>query len=379
MEQQNLREMRGKAICEKGTEVKRIDEHTYEVNSQSRNGVYQILSTEYGWACSCPDNQYRAIDCKHIFAIRLSLAIRKVVEVRRIQPTTNASACIYCGSENISKDGLRHNKSGDIQVFNCKECGRYFTINLGFERMHATPQAITSAMQLYFTGESLRNVQKFLRLQGVNVSHVAVLKWIRKYVKLMQGYLDKIQPQVGDKWRTDEMYVKIKGDMKYLFAMMDDETRFRISQQVADHKGTSDVRPMFRESINVTGKKPKVLISDGANNFHDAYRKEFWSQFGEEVSPEHIREIRIDGKVHNNKMERQNGEVRDREKTMRGLKREDSPILKGYQIFHNYIREHEGLGGKTPAEAAGIQVEGSNKWLTIIQNASKPTGVNREN
>ena len=60
----------------------------------------------------------------------------------------------------------------------------------------------------------------------------------------------------------------------------------------------------------------------------------------------------------------------DREKTMRGLKREDTPILKGYQIYHNYIREHEGLDGKTPAEACGITIEGKNKWLTLIQNAS---------
>jgi hypothetical protein len=73
----------------------------------------------------------------------------------------------------------------------------------------------------------------------------------------------------------------------------------------------------------------------------------------------------------NNKMECLNGEIRQREKTMRGLKREDTPILKGYQIFHNYIREHEGLDGKTPAEACGIKVEGKNKWLTLIRNASK--------
>jgi hypothetical protein len=53
---------------------------------------------------------------------------------------------------------------------------------------------IASAMQLYFSGESLRNVQKFLRLQGVNVSHMGVYKWIRKYVGLMQNYLEKIQP-----------------------------------------------------------------------------------------------------------------------------------------------------------------------------------------
>lgn len=50
------------------------------------------------------------------------------------------------------------------------------------------------------------------------------------------------------------------------------------------------------------------------------------------------------GKVHNNKMERQNGEVRDREKVARGLKNVDSPMIEGLPIFHNFIREHEGLG-----------------------------------
>jgi len=75
--------------------------------------------------------------------------------------------------------------------------------------------------------------------------------------------------------------------------------------------------------------------------------------------------------MNNNKMERFNGEIRDREKTMRGLKKDDTPILKGYQLFHNFLRPHEGLEGKTPAEACGIQVKGKNKWLTLIQNASR--------
>jgi hypothetical protein len=56
---------------------------------------------------------------------------------------------------------------------------------------------------------------------------------------------------------------------------------------------------------------------------------------------------------------------------MRGLKRMDSPILKGVQLYHNFIKPHMGLNGKTPAEAAGIQVKGENKWLTIIQNAAE--------
>ncbi len=69
-------------------------------------------------------------------------------------------------------------------------------------------------------------------------------------------------------------------------------------------------------------------------------------------------------------MERFNGEVRDRERVMRGLKKADTPILTGYQIFHNHVRPHGALDGKTPAELCGIKIEGKNKWMTIIQRAS---------
>ena len=59
---------------------------------------------------------------------------------------------------------------------------------------------------------------------------------------------------------------------------------------------------------------------------------------------------------------------------MRGLKKVDTPILAGYQIYHNYMRPHEGLAGKTPSEACGIKIEGENKWITLIQNASYGAG-----
>ena len=77
------------------------------------------------------------------------------------------------------------------------------------------------------------------------------------------------------------------------------------------------------------------------------------------------------GDFNNNKMERMNGEIRDRERCMRTLERSDTPILSGMRIYHNFVKPHQALGGKTPAEAAGIEVNGENKWITIIQNASK--------
>ncbi len=142
-----------------------------------------------------------------------------------------------------------------------------------------------------------------------------------------------------------------------------------IAQEVASTKYTADVRPLLELGKTVAGKKPKTFITDGAANFHEAYLKEFWTRDLDNRT-EHIRHIRLAGD-RNNRIERFNGELRQREKVMRTLKKPDSSILAGYQIYHNYIRPHEALKGKTPSELAGIEIKGTDKWLTVIQNASK--------
>jgi putative transposase len=367
MTDQNPREYRGMEILSRHDQVTRLSSTNYLVNSQSNHGQYNVTAKGSAWTCSCPDHIYREAKCKHIWAVQLSLRLRDEVISETVIHQINPSVCPFCASEQIVRHGLRHNKYGNLQRLSCKTCGKRFSQNIGFQGMKASPQAITSAMQLYFTGESFRNVQNFLRLQGVNVSHVAVYKWIRKYVHLMEKYVDQVKPNVSDTWRADELFVKVRGNMKYVFALMDDETRFWIAQEVADTKFTHDARNLFREGKRLTGKSPMLLITDGLPSYHDAYRKEYWRH--QQPRPQHISHIRIQGDRNNNKMERLNGEVRDREKVMRGLKKSDTPILKGYQIYHNYVRPHEALDGKTPAEACGIKIEGENKWLTLIENS----------
>ena len=343
----------------------------YVVKSQSGNGEYVVAKVCREFVCECPDNKYRHVKCKHIFAVDFASQLRKEVQTNRIIQEVNVSNCRFCGSSNLKKDGIRKNKSGNIQKFYCRECHHYFTINIGFEKMKHNPQAITSAMQLYFSGESLRNTQKSLKLLGVEVTHKTIFMWIKKYVGLMKDYAEKIVPNVSDTWRADEIYIKVKGNMKYLFAMMDDETRFWIAQEVADTKLHHDARNLLRMSKELMRKKPLTFITDGLNSYSVAYDMEFYTT--QHPRTEHIRHIKLSGDMHNNKMERMNGEIRDREKTMRGLKTKDTAILQGYQLYHNYIRPHMALDGKTPSEACGITIEGKNKWITLIQNASQQT------
>jgi putative transposase len=84
---------------------------------------------------------------------------------------------------------------------------------------------------------------------------------------------------------------------------------------------------LFSKGKEIADKKPLTLISDGAPNFHTAYTKEFFTL--QIPRTKHISHIRMNGDHNNNKMERLNGEIRDREKTMRGLKKSGHSNLEG--------------------------------------------------
>src|SRR3990172_11156775 len=143
------REERGEAIAKLSNQIHRIDENIYTVKSQSHKGEYCISKVCGEWLCECPDNAFRQVKCKHIFGVEFSTSLRATVAIKTISPIQNLTECVYCHSSNMVKSGLRKNKSGNIQVFLCRDCHRKFTINIGFEKMKHNPQAITSAMQLY--------------------------------------------------------------------------------------------------------------------------------------------------------------------------------------------------------------------------------------
>ena len=222
-------------------------------------------------------------------------------------------------------------------------------------------------MQTYYQGNSVRDIANGLEMIGVDVSHVAVYQWIAKYSAMSDEFLNTIIPRVGNWYRADEIFVKIYGEIRYLFNSMDDDTRYWITQELADSKFQHDADNLLQQTLEQTSKKPTNFITDGL----PAYAKSCERVFGKKTR--HIKHIYLAGKRskdNNNKMERLNGEIRDREKVMRGLKKDDTPLIPGMRVYNNFTKKHSGLDDKTPAEAAMILVDGPNTWKTIIQNAS---------
>lgn len=384
------RELRGLEILSKGDQIHRIDADTYRVKSQNGNGSYLVVRKRKEWTCECPDHEHRKTVCKHIWAVYFSLNLRHRV-VSTVQPTVETKklrGCPSCGSYEAVKIGVRHNLHGDVQRYLCKDCGRKFILNEGFEKIKATPKAITIALDLYFKGVSQRKIVEHLKMfEGVKVTQPCVLKWIRKYIELMKSYLDKFTPQLGGMWHSDEMMVNVRKtepidgeNYSWAWNLLDHETRFLIASEITKHRNIEDARKVLRKAKDVAKEQaPDFLVTDRLQAYKQAITTEFYTQT--KPRTEHVKLKNLKEGTNNNIVERLHGTVRERTKVMRGLDHDESAerMLEANRIYYNYLRPHQALQGKTPAEKAGIdlKLEG-NKWQELIQQAKRTPKVIKE-
>jgi transposase-like protein len=231
--------------------------------------------------------------------------------------------------------------------------------------MRANPHAITVALDLYFKGVSLRKIVDHLKqFEHVNVSHVAVLKWIQKYVAVMRDYVDAMKPELSRVFHADETKVSIRGQWVWLWHLMDGDTRFLLANHVSKSRNVSDAREAFREAKEVAKVEPRVLLTDGLASYTHAAQCEF-------PDAVHVAGVGLQGRLNNNRQERYHGTFKERTKVMRAIKKTDSSFIEGQRIYYNHIREHQALQ-KTPAQAAGLDLNlGTNKWESLIKKASE--------
>ncbi|MBI3639926.1 MAG: IS1/IS6 family transposase [Thaumarchaeota archaeon] len=363
-------------------QVKRITTWHYRVKSQSSDQWYEVkyeFVPHNDWVCDCPDHTFRKVICKHIESVRLSKKLRNTIiansDVDEIE--TNLEFTCKCGSQNMRKDGVRKNKACEIQRYRCLDCGNRFCNNIGL-RSKVSAKAITASLDLYFRGVSLRQVrQHLLQFYGINITHVAIYKWIRKFGEVVQPYVDQIIPKdVSGVYHVDEMVVHVrkeendKGHCQWLWNLMDSTTRYWICSKISSTRNIDDARAVFQDA-KLKSPKPLAIVHDGLGSYDEAFKKEFWTR--ENPRTKNIRSISVRKDGLNQKVERLNGIVRDREFVMRGMDHAESAqkLVDAFRIHYNFIRNHNSIK-KTPAEQAGIKLDlGQNKIENLFKLAMR--------
>lgn len=111
-------------------------------------------------------------------------------------------------------------------------------------------------------------------------------------------------------------------------------------------------------------KNLDYILTDCLNSYQKAIREEFENKVA------HIKTKSLKEGFVNRPIERYHNEIRERLKARRGLGNDESAqtFSELLKINHNFVKPHEGLDGKTPAQSAGINLElGENKYLDLIK------------
>lgn len=214
--------------------IQRLNKLTYKIRSQSDSTKFYDVIKQYSktfgddvkeghWICDCPDHTFRHVVCKHIHAVLFSKLLRKKVyaDIVFTQTPINQNIvnvdplkvhCPRCFSQNYSKRGQRKNDSGDIQRYKCSDCDKWYIINPAFEKSRASARVISASIDMYLKGVSMRKVSDHVQqFYNVKVSAMAVCKWLRKWVKTVQPYVDSFVPMnVSGVYHVDEMLLHVR-------------------------------------------------------------------------------------------------------------------------------------------------------------------------
>lgn len=283
--------------------------------------------------------------------------------------------CVYCNSKDTKKRGFRYTNRGKVQRYFCKSCKRNFIIDDGFFRMRNPVHKITLCIDLFFKGVSTRKIQDHLQaFYPHNTSHVSIYKWIIRYSNLISKFTDKLNLNVGSEIQIDEMEYKTQGKQSYFIDVMDTKTRYLITSNYVKSRSKNKIKELFNTTKGKTQKQIKVVTTDGFMLYRKLVKKSFgYNKNLMRYNVEHNIINASEGEGFNHKIERLHNSIRQLTQNFRGFHGSlysAKSIMKGYEIYYNFIRKHQAIG-KCPYEVAIPQLKfnSNNKWLELIHKA----------
>jgi len=285
----------------------------------------------------------------------------------------NKIQCPKCKGSNTKKRGLRQTQNrGKIQRYFCKDCKYSFVEDLGFFKMKNAQQKVTLCLDLFFKGVSSRKIQEHLQaFYPHNSSHMTIYRWVVKYSSMIGEYTDKLKLNVGNELQIDEMEYHRLGKKNWFIDCIDTETRYLVSSELREKRAEEDIKIVLKVAKYKTDNQTTIVQSDGWFAYRKALNKTFGLNKCSTKSKIVYRRLNFSkGDGFNCRIERLHNSIRERTKTFRGFHgsvESAKAIMKGYEVFYNFIRKHQALN-KCPYElATDLKLKNPNKWIELIE------------
>jgi transposase-like protein len=292
----------------------------------------------------------------------------------------NKISCPTCKSKEVVKRGYFHTEAhGKQQRYFCKNCNKKFILKTAFYRMRNNEKKITLCLDLFYKGISTRRIQEHLQaFYPHNSDHSTIYRWIIRYSKQVAKFTEQLKLKVGYGLQIDEMEFnrrkshnkKLGVDKNWFIDMIDQRTKFIVSSNYCKTRGQEEIIKILKTAKEKTESQVTRITTDGYTAYENAIRHSFGlvgknKYFG----VQHKRVNASQGQGFNYPIERLHNSVRQRTQNFRGFHgsiESANLIMRGFEIYYNFIRKHQTLG-KTPSDlATDLKLKENNRWLELI-------------
>lgn len=199
-----------------------------------------------------------------------------------------------------------------------------------FRYFHSSPELIRDVVMLYIRYPlSLRNVEDLLFERGYDLCHETVRLWWNRFGPLFAADIRRrrVSRMRGFrqwKWHLDEMYVKLNGEMVYLWRAVDHEGEI-LESYVTKKRDKAAALTFMKKALKRHGK-PEAIVTDGLKSYPAAMR---------ELGNTEKQEV---GRHANNRAENSHLPFRRRERAM--LRFRQMKTLQKFASIHASVHNH---------------------------------------
>lgn len=143
---------------------------------------------------------------------------------------------------------------------------------VSYPRHRFPAEIISHAVWLYHVFSlSLRDVELILADRGVVVTHESIRHWCQKFGAEFAKRLRRRRPRPGDTWHLDEVFIRIRGMLHYLWRAVD-QHGVVLDILVQEKRDGVAAKRFFRRLLTGLQYRPKRLITDGLRSYGVARR-----------------------------------------------------------------------------------------------------------
>ena len=199
-----------------------------------------------------------------------------------------------------------------------------------FRWFDSSPEVIRLVVMMYVKYPlSLRNVEDLLHERGIDICHETVRLWVDRFgprfaAEIRARRVQAMRQHTHWRWHLDEVYVKINGEMRYLWRAVDHEGEVLESFVTKDRDKAAALK-FIKKALKRHGS-PKAITTDGLRSYKAAMK---------ELNIADRQEV---GRWANNRAENSHQPFRRRERAMLRFRR--MKTLQKFVSIHASVHNH---------------------------------------